>query len=63
MDWTGVAKYRNKWPAVVSAVMNLWIAQSADHFLSSWGTTSFSRWTLLHGVNLQEPCVLYIGQA
>jgi hypothetical protein len=25
MDWIDLAQYRNRWPAFVSAVMNLWV--------------------------------------
>jgi hypothetical protein len=30
--------------------MNLRVPQNAENFLTSWGTVSFSRRTLLHGV-------------
>jgi hypothetical protein len=51
MDLSCVAQARNRWPAVVKAVMNLWIAQNAENIVSSCRTTSFSRRSLLHGVN------------
>jgi antibiotic biosynthesis monooxygenase (ABM) superfamily enzyme len=46
MDLIGVAHDRNKWLAVVNAEMKVWIAQNAENFVSS-----FSKRTLLHGVN------------
>jgi len=51
MDWIGVAQDRNRLPAVIKALMNLWIAQNAENVVSSCRTTSFSRRTLLHDVN------------
>jgi hypothetical protein len=55
MGWIGVAQDRNKWPAVVNAVMNLWIAQNAENIMSGCRMTSFSRRTLLRGVNSWYP--------
>ena len=50
MDWIGMAHDRDKWRAVVNAVMNLWVPLNAANFLSSRGPVSFPGTTLLHGV-------------
>jgi hypothetical protein len=42
---------RDRWRAVVTAVMNLWVPLNAGNFLSSSGRFSFSGRTLLHGVS------------
>jgi hypothetical protein len=42
---------RYRWWAVVNTVMKLRVLHSVRNLLTSWGTTSFSRRTLLHGVN------------
>jgi hypothetical protein len=47
MDWIDMAQDRDKWRALLSAVMNLWIPQNAGNFLTSWRPVSFSRRTLL----------------
>ena len=46
-DWIDLAKVRDKWQAVVNAVMNLRVPQNAGNFLSS-----FSGRTLFQGVSL-----------
>jgi len=51
VDLIGVAQDRNKWLAVVKAVMNLWIAQNAENVVSSCRWTSFSIRTLLRCVD------------
>jgi hypothetical protein len=35
MDWIDMAQDRDRWLAVVSAVMNLWVPQNAGNFLTS----------------------------
>jgi hypothetical protein len=35
MDWIDMAQDRDRWRAVVSAVMNLWVPQNAGDFLTS----------------------------
>jgi hypothetical protein len=51
VDWIDLAQDRNNCRAVVIAVMNRGGSSVAAHCLSGWGTVSFSRSTLLHGVS------------
>jgi hypothetical protein len=50
MDLVDVAQDRNRWRALVNALMNLRVPQNLGNFLTSCKLTSFSRTTLLHGV-------------
>jgi hypothetical protein len=49
-DWIDVARGRDRWRAVVNAVMNLRFPLNAGNFLTSCGSVSFSERSLLHEV-------------
>ena len=51
MDWIGLARDRDRWRTLVSAVMNLRVPWKAANFLTSCKPVSFSRRTLHHGVS------------
>jgi len=50
MDWINMAQYRDRWRALVNAVMNHQVPLNVGNFLTSLNPVSFSRRTLLHGV-------------
>ena len=50
MEWISLAQDRDRWRALVTAVMNIWVLKSVGNTLSSWEQASFSRRTLVHGV-------------
>lgn len=52
LDWIHLAHDRYRWQAVVNTVLNLHIPFNVGNFLTSQGTSSFSRRTVLHAVGL-----------
>jgi CRISPR/Cas system-associated protein Cas7 (RAMP superfamily) len=48
--WIKLAQEKDRWRALVNAVMNLLVPQNAGNFLTSPEPVSFSRRTLFYGV-------------
>jgi hypothetical protein len=61
IDWIDLAQDRDRWQALVNAVMDLWFPQNAGSFLSSLGTVSFSERSLLHGISQLVVSSVYIA--
>jgi CRISPR/Cas system-associated protein Cas7 (RAMP superfamily) len=51
MDCIELAQDRDRWQALVKAVMNLWIPYNVGNFFTSCKPVSFLRRTLFHGVS------------
>jgi CRISPR/Cas system-associated protein Cas7 (RAMP superfamily) len=54
MEWIEMAQYRDRWRALVTAVMNLQIPYIAGKFFTSLEPVSFSRMTPIHKVLQNE---------
>jgi hypothetical protein len=51
MDWIELAQDRYGWRTLVNVVMNLWVPNNAENFLTGCIPVSFSRRTVLCGVS------------
>jgi hypothetical protein len=52
MEWIRLAQVRDRWRAIVNAVMKHRVQYNTANFLNSFKAVSFSRRTLLHGISM-----------
>jgi hypothetical protein len=57
VDWIVVAEGRDRWQALVNAIMNLRVLWYARNFLTGWGPVSFTIRTVLLEVSYSYICL------
>jgi len=51
MNWIDLSQVRDRWRAIINAIMKLWIPENVGNFLTRLEPVSFFRRTLLHSVS------------
>jgi len=54
--WIHLAQHTDEWRVVLNKMLDLQVTWREEDFLISWGTISFSRVTLLRGLQLRVSC-------